>query len=1026
MTDDTGADESDSVPSPEAIAAAADALVRRLPAAPTAPLSTYRVQLHAGFTFRDATRIVPYLAELGIGALYSSPFLKAHPGSTHGYDVVDYNALNPEIGTEEDFDRLVAALREHGMGLLVDFVPNHMGIAGGANAWWQDVLENGQASPHAEFFDIDWAPLQSAATGKVVLPVLGDHYGAVLEKGALQLRHEEGAFTVCYYQLQLPIAPPSYPLILRQPLPGLEERIAADDPHLLEYHSIITAFDRLPPQSERDPERLAERRREQVVTKRRLAELVRSSPDVAAAIDDAVRVFNGTPGEPHSFDALDALLEAQSYRLSFWRVAAEEINYRRFFAINELAGIRQELPTVFDATHALLLRFVGEGKVTGLRIDHPDGLWDPAGYYLHLQRATFAARSREAFAGKSPDDNGLERPALEPAIAQIWEERHHRQGDEQRFYLVVEKILEPGEELPPSWAVAGTVGYEFARATTGLLIDPASKKAFDDLYARFIGEEIDFHELVYEKKRLIMRVGLASEVNVLAEALNRISEQNRHTRDFTLNNLRFAVREIIACFPVYRTYAVCEEGVIHATDRRYIDRAVALAKRRNPASDPLVFDFVRDILLLHGLEQLTDEQRDQRCRFGMKFQQLTGPVMAKGLEDTALYIDNRLVAMNEVGGDPTSFGVSVEGFHRQCLERRKRWPHALLTSSTHDTKRSEDVRARIAVLSEIPREWRTALNRWRRLNRKHKRRIEGAPAPSANDEYLLYQTLLGAWPFGEDAAGEEFVERIIAYMLKAAREAQVETSWINPNVAYEDALSAFVRAVLDSTGANPFLDDFATLRRKVARAGALNALSPQLLKLMAPGAPDIYQGTDLWDFSLVDPDNRRPVDYALRTRALRALRRRRVGPRLAADLLETVGDGRIKLYVTQRALTYRQENPALFLDGDYVPLAVTGARSVNVVAFARRLDEQEVIIVVPRLTLGVTKGEDVTPLGEAWGDTRLTLPDTVGTARYRNAFTDEIVLAQDAHLRVADVFAAFPVALLVRLSDIADGAPTAP
>src|SRR5262249_8614859 len=486
---------------------------------------------------------------------------------------------------------------------------------------------------------------------------------------------------------------------------------------------------------------------------------------------------------------------------------------------------------VFDATHALLLKLIGEGKITGLRIDHPDGLWDPAGYYRHLQKAVFLSRCRQVHAEESTGNGHVDWATIEPALARAWEARRSGPDDDQRFHVVVEKILEPGEELPPSWRVAGPVRDEFARATTGLLVDPASRKAFDDLYARFTGEETDFHELVYEKKQLIMRVALASEVNVLAEAINRISEQDRHTRDFTLNNLRFAVREIIASFPVYRTYAVYEEGVIHPTDRRYIERAVVLAKRRNPASDPLVFDFVRDVLLLRRLEELSEEQRDERCRFGMKIQQLTGPVMAKGLEDTALYIDNRLVALNEVGSGPTTFGVSVDDFHKQCLERVRRWPRAMLTSSTHDTKRSEDVRARIAVLSEIPREWRAALNRWRRLNRKHKRRIEGVPAPSANDEYLLYQTLLGAWPFGEDAPGEEYVERIVAYALKAAREAQVETSWINPNAAYEDALTAFVRALLDVANANPFLDDLAPLRRKAARAGAFNALSQLLLKV---------------------------------------------------------------------------------------------------------------------------------------------------------------------------------------------------
>jgi (1->4)-alpha-D-glucan 1-alpha-D-glucosylmutase len=1005
--DPTGGDP---VPPPnEEIAAAVDAIVRRLPPAPPAPSATYRVQLHAGFTFRDAARIVPYLADLGIGALYVSPILKASPGSTHGYDVVDYGVLNPELGTDEDFAQLVATLREHGLGLLVDFVPNHMGIAGGANPWWQDVLENGQSSPYAEFFDIDWEPLQSAATGKVVLPFLGDHYGAVLERGELRLQLADGALTVCYHDLPLPIAPPTYPLVLHRALPVLQDRMPPDDHQLLEYQSIITAFERLPPQTECDPDRLAERRREQVVAKRRLADLMRTSPLVASAVDEAIGTFNGTPGEPQSFDPLDELLEAQSYRLSFWRVAAEEINYRRFFAINELASIRQELPAVFDASHQLILARIADGSIAGLRIDHPDGLWDPAGYYRDLQRAIYLARCQAAHNdGDSAD--AIDWASIESVLAETWLNRIGRPED-RRFYVVVEKILEPGEELPPRWPVAGTVGYEFARATTGLLIDAANRKAFDALYARFIDDEIAFHDLVYQKKQLIMRVALASEVNVLAEALNRISEQDRHTRDFTLNNLRFALREIIASFPVYRTYVNYGEGVVHAQDRRSIERAVSLAKRRNPASDPLVFEFVRGVLLPQDQPNLTDDQLAERARFGMKFQQLTGPVMAKGKEDTALYIDNRLAALNEVGGDPASFGVTVDDFHRQCLERRTRWPGALLASSTHDTKRSEDVRARIAVLSELPREWRAALNRWHRLNRKHKRRIEGSPAPSANDEYLLYQTLLGTWPFGTSTADEDYVERIASYMLKTAREAQVETSWINQNTAYEEALTGFVRALLES---GSFLTDLAPLRQKIAHSGAVNALAQQLLKLTAPGVPDVYQGTDLWDLSLVDPDNRRPVDFAQHALLLRAIRRRKPGARLASELVENLADGRIKLYVTQRALACRREFPAVFDAGEYVPLAATGSRRDRVVAFARRLADQEVIVVVPRLVAGLTR-DGALPMGDVWGDTRLDLADAEGV-RYQDVFTGETIVAQDAHLRLTDVLSAFPVALLTRES----------
>jgi (1->4)-alpha-D-glucan 1-alpha-D-glucosylmutase len=1011
------------------------------------PTSTYRVQLNGAFTFEDARAIVPYLGDLGIGALYTSPFLCATPGSTHGYDVTDYAHLNPEIGAKDDLQALTTELRERGMGVLVDVVPNHMGIAGGANAWWQDVLENGRTSAYAEYFDIDWRPLKEELRGKILLPVLGDHYGVVLERGELRLAYANGAFTVHYYETHLPIAPPTYPLILAIPLPELERTLPEDDLSLLEYQSIITAFERLPPQDERDPDLIAERRREQVVAKRRLADLVASSPEVARAIEETVRLLKGESGDPeartHGFDALDRLLDAQSYRLSSFRTAGEEINYRRFFAINELAAVRQEVPEVFAAAHALLMRLIAGGAVTGLRIDHPDGLWDPAGYFRDLQRAAWlASRGVERSSSREADDSDqlldscqrqrsprlLDWSEIDPVLADEWPGQADdglALAERLPLYVVVEKILEPGEPLPNDWAVHGTVGYEFARVTTGLFVDPAHQRAFDDLYARVTreGRRRPFSAAAYEAKGLMLRTALASETNVLARALNRISEQNRRTRDFTLSALRNALREVITAFPVYRTYITCDGREISDRDRRAIVRAVALAKRRNPASDPSVFDFLADVLLLQGQDQdeiaLSEQERDERCRFVMKFQQLTGPVMAKGVEDTAFYRYNRLVALNEVGSDPAVFGASVAEFHRENAERARRWPHGLLTSSTHDTKRSEDVRARIAVLSELPREWRAAVNRWARLNRRAKTRVEGASAPDRNDEYLFYQTLLGVWPWDAETPDDAFVARIEAFMLKAAREAQVHTSWVNPDPAYEDALQQFVRAALDASRPNPFLEDFAALREMVAQAGAINALAQQLLKLTAPGVPDIYQGTELWDQSLVDPDNRRPVDYARRTRLLRGLARRRPGRRLAADLLETRADGRVKLYLTSRALACRAAYPDLFARGDYTPLATEGAAADHVVAFARRDAENEFITVVPRLVVGLTRKELVNPIGpEIWGDTRLLLSDTEPRTRYRDIFSGETIKAAGGDdgvvLLLAEVFAVLPFALLER------------
>jgi (1->4)-alpha-D-glucan 1-alpha-D-glucosylmutase len=1002
------------------------------------PTSTYRVQLNSGFTFDDARAVVPYLDDLGVGALYTSPFLRATPGSTHGYDVTDYGTLNPEIGSDEELDALTKALRERGMGALVDVVPNHMGIAGGVNAWWQDVLENGRTSAYAEFFDIDWRPLKEELRGKILLPVLGDHYGVVLERGELTLEYADGAFSVNYFETRLPIAPPTYPMILamaleRELLPtpnAMDEGLDEEDLSLLEYQSIMTAFERLPPQDERDPDLIVERRREQIVAKRRLADLVAASSEVARAIEEIVRILNSDPAEARGFDALDRLLDAQSYRLSSFRTAGEEINYRRFFAINELAAVRQEVPEVFAAAHALLMRLIAGGAVTGLRIDHPDGLWDPAGYFRDLQRAAWVAlnasegdRNDRNVDGESPEE-AVEWEAVDPALADTWAGQTDggaALAERLPLYVVVEKILEPGEALPNDWAVQGTVGYEFARVTTGLFVDPANQRAFDDLYARITreGRRTPFSAVAYEAKGLMLRTALASETNVLARALNRISEQSRRTRDFTLSALRNALREVITAFPVYRTYVVCDGRDVSDRDRRAIERAVSLAKRRNPASDPSVFDFLEDVLLLRDDGALSEGERDERCRFVMKFQQLTGPVMAKGVEDTAFYRYNRLVALNEVGSDPAAFGATVAEFHRQNAERARRWPHGLLTSSTHDTKRSEDVRARIAALSELPREWRAAVNRWARLNRRRKTRVEGAAAPDRNDEYLFYQTVLGAWPWGVDAPDEDFTERIEAFMLKAAREAQVHTSWVNPDPAYEDALRDFVRAALDTSRPNPFLEDIVGLREIVAHAGAINALAQQLLKLTAPGVPDIYQGTELWDQSLVDPDNRRPVDYTRRTRLLRGLQRRRPDRRLAADLLEAKADGRVKLFLTSRALAYRNAHPDLFARGDYIPLAADGAAADHVVAFARREAEAEVIVAVPRLVIGLTRKELVDPIGpEVWGETRLLLPDAAPGERYRNVFTGQTPETSPddggATLSLAEVFADLPFALLER------------
>jgi len=939
------------------------------------PRATYRVQMNGEFRFVDAAGIVPYLDRLGVSDLYCSPYFEARAGSTHGYDVVDHNRLNDEIGTDEEYERLVGALREHGMGQLLDIVPNHMGV-GPDNSWWMSVLKHGPASPHAGFFDIDWSPVgRNELRGKVLLPVLGDHYRNVLERGELELRfdREEGSFSVRYYEHRFPLDPKTYPMILGD----LED--LPEDEHSLELESLVTAFEKLPGQEETGEEAVAERARDSRVNEGRLKRLCAESEAVRRAVEDRVAGINGRDGEPESFEWLHRILEEQAYRLAYWRVASDEINYRRFFAINDLAGIRQEEPEVFEATHRLVLDLLRQGKVNGLRIDHVDGLYDPAGYLRRLQEAAGEALGS---------------------------------GDEEAVYLLVEKILAHHERLPTDWPVAGTTGYEFTNQVNGLFVDPDGEAPLDRLYRRFTGEGEPFAEILYRAKRRVMREELASELGILVRRLLRLSEGllgHRRQYDFTVNVLRDALTETVAAFPVYRTYVTGDS--ISEADERYVDWAISQGRKRSGAADTTVFDFLRDVLLLRA--EGSEGYRRAVLGFVMKLQQYTGPVMAKGFEDTALYAYNRLASLNEVGGDPERFGYSVAAFHHLNGERARDWPHSMLTTSTHDTKRGEDVRARISALSEIPNEWRARVARWARMARSRRVEVDGELAPSRGDEYLLYQTLVGAWPLGDpDEEGlAEFRGRIGAYMEKAMREADVHTSWTKVNEEYEGAVSGFVEALL-APGPNLFLDDLVPFARKVARLGALNSLSQTLLKLTAPGVPDVYQGNELWDLSLVDPDNRRPVDYRLRERLLGELET--LDPVEASVLLEDGAwqDGRPKLYLTWKALGLRRERPELFERGEYVPLEAEGERADHLVAFARVSGDDAVVVVAPRLFAGLP-GEDGTllPDARALPGASVVLPEGLAGREYRSVLTGGSVRAEGT-LPVADLLGGFPVALL--------------
>jgi (1->4)-alpha-D-glucan 1-alpha-D-glucosylmutase len=968
---------------------------------------------------------VPYLDELGISDCYASPYLKARPGSTHGYDICDHNRLNSEIGSDADYAAWVQALQAHGMGQLLDIVPNHMGVVGNENAWWNDVLENGPSSPYASYFDIDWYPLKTALRGKVLLPILGDPYGKVLESLQLSLSYEGGAFTARYFDHRFPIAPESGLHVLRHRLSELEQQLGTASADFMEYQSILTALTHLPARAETEPQKMAERHREKEVIKRRLATLVETSSPVRVHIDQNLAIFNGQGGDPHGLDLLDALLNDQAYRLCFWRVASDEINYRRFFDVNELAALSMEKEEVFRDTHGLILQLLREGKVTGLRIDHPDGLYDP-GQYLRRLQEHFVLEQAHAIAASEPEYECEGAGEWEGPLLQALGRAYGTEaGDLLRrpLYIVVEKILERDEPIPADWPVYGTTGYAFLNELNGLFVDRGNAGAFSRLYHRWTRTETSFRDLVYQKKFLILQVSLSSELHMLAHQLDQLSEKNRWSRDFTLNSLRHALREILACFPVYRSY-ISERGN-HEHDHLYVETAVLRAKQKNPAISASIFDFVRDLLLLRYAAHAGEADRAEHHRFVGKFQQVTGPVTAKGVEDTAFYVYNRLLSLNEVGGAPDRFGVSPADFHRYNRERQSHWPYALSTTSTHDTKRSEDVRARLNVLSEMPQEWQKCLARWHRLNRRHRIEQDGLTIPDRNDEYLLYQTLVGAWPLPGAGAEEsaEFGERIRQYMQKALHEAKVHTSWINPNPVYDEGIARFVTRILDDRSNGRFLQDVRAFQKRVSHYGLFNSLAQTLLKIASPGVPDTYQGTELWDFSLVDPDNRRPVDYALRQRLLRELKEQLRKPdvhlpQFARGLAAAKEDGRIKLYVTWKMLHCRREQADLFTRGEYYPVDAFGSRREHVCAFLRRLEARWALAVAPRLLTHVQPGGDGLPLGsDVWQDTLLLLPAVDMNLRCRNLFTDEVLspFAHDgqAALRLAKVLANFPVALLV-------------
>jgi (1->4)-alpha-D-glucan 1-alpha-D-glucosylmutase len=925
------------------------------------PVSTYRIQFSLAFRYVDGRDLVPYLNDLGITDLYSSPRFKARRGSPHAYDVANPLRINSELGTEEEFEELARKLQAYGMGMLLDIVPNHM-AASPENPWWMDVLENGRSSIYANHFAIDWNRrcVKTAGRARIVLPILGDLYGHVLENREFSLKLDENGFFVRYFDHRLPLDPKSYRLVLEQCPRDLLAPAAARA-----FDRLLKEIDALPV-SATDPAAMAERHRRKEELKRELWELHSSDASLKEALDDCLIAISGAKGEPGSFDLMDRILSEQNYRVAYWRMAFEDLNYRRFFDITDLIGVRVEDPEVFDSRHPELVHIIKTGLVTGLRVDHIDGLWDPFGYLSRLQ-------------GRLKDGGA---------------------------YAIVEKILASDEELPRDWPTAGTTGYDFLNYLNNLFVDRGGLSKLGELYTKFTGLRAGFTDVRYTRKKQVMEQLFAGEVRALSYHLGRLAAEDRLARDLPLAEMTSALVEVTARMPVYRTYMRSFE--VSPRDRAYLERALAETERAGGAS-PEVYGFLRRVLLLDVPYYVED--RGAWLDFVMSWQQFTGPVAAKGFEDTACYVYNRLVSQNEVGSDPDAADapLTIGEFHERNRARLERWPRTLNATSTHDTKRSEDVRARINVLSEIPGQWARRLARWRAWNAPKKRAAGDLAAPDPNDEILLYQTLVGVWPLcGGDMAG--LADRVKNYMQKAVREAKVHTSWLAPNDAYEEGVLAFIDAILEQSEANAFFKDFTAFEKRIAAAGAVNSLAQALLKIASPGVPDFYQGTELWDFSLVDPDNRRPVDFAARVAMLDELKRRegQALPKLLGELAAKWQDGRIKLYLTYKALTFRRAHAALFLDGEYLPIEA----GEHICAFARRLRGEWAVAAAPRFMASHARARGALLPPRVWGDAVLKLP-AEAPRRWTNVFTNEGLAANaKGALRAADVFARFPVALL--------------
>jgi (1->4)-alpha-D-glucan 1-alpha-D-glucosylmutase len=928
------------------------------------PSATYRLQFGPSFGFREARRRIQYLRELGIGCVYASPVFMARRGSTHGYDVTDPTRLNPQLGSAEDFEALVEEVHRCGMTWMQDIVPNHMAFDV-QNPILFDVLENGPRSRYYHFFDVEWEHPYEGIKGRLLAPFLGNFLGECIANGEIRLSYGSEGFALHYYELTFPVGIESYATILTHNLSTVRRKIGRSHPDYVKLLGILGLLYVMKnvPLSETTIERY-----DQIgFIKVLLWELYASNADIRTFVDGNLKTFNGDAVTGGDRKLLEGLLQDQYYRLSFWKVAVEEINYRRFFNINGLISLRTEDQSVFEHIHSLVFEWVERGVLSGLRIDHVDGLWDPT---LYLQ-------------------------GLKKKVGSL--------------HLVVEKILGCDEDIPDFWPVHGTTGYDFLNTVNGLFCEPRNETSFERIWRRFTGFSTSYEELVQRKKRFIVEKHMAGDIDNVAFLMKSIAGRFPAGSDFTLNGLRRAIAQLLVTFPIYRTYL--SRSHFREADRRVVADTVQRAQELEPDLNHEL-QIIGEMLLPEFAEKLSGDDAPEWLRAVMKFQQLTGPIMAKGFEDSVLYVYNRLLSLNDVGSQPNRFGLSRSAFHRE-MKRAAQWrPHSMLATSTHDTKRGEDVRARLNVLSEIPNRWERVVRSWSKLNRRHRKSLGRLPAPAPNDEYFLYQTLVGSFPFYE-VEGTNYVDRIQAYMLKVVREAKEHSSWLKPKLVYEDAVHSFVEAILTPGEKNLFLDSFLLFQRDVAFYGVFNALAQVLLKITCPGVPDFYQGTELWDLSLVDPDNRQPIDFEAREQLLRGIRKCASGwdGRGLRELMDSRADGRIKLYTILRGLEARSANSDLFGSGSYVPLQVLGRRRHHVVAFARRRGTRTAITAVPRFLADVVQ-PGVYPLGKAvWQDSAVKLDRRMG-GQWINIFTGETLESSEV-LEFSEIFAQFPVALLM-------------